>query len=188
MPPRGANVKDRLTQAAVELISERGWSAVSTRTLAERAGVGPGLVHYHFPSLQALRIHAATQTLHTVVEQAAELLQPTTTPRQGLTLILGELDRYPGDDPASRLVHEAYLAATRDPDLRQAITDVLNLMRHHLTHWLTANDVPNPHQTATVLAATLDGILLHRALTPDLASTDIEPILARLLTHQGAHR
>ncbi|ASU58508.1 TetR/AcrR family transcriptional regulator [Nocardiopsis dassonvillei] len=189
MAPRGEDVKGRLLRAAAELISERGWSAVSTRTLADRAGVGPGLVHYHFPSLQALLTQAATQAITAIVEEAVHLLGPTTTPHQGLALILRELDRYPGDDPASHLVTETYLAATRDPHLRQAVTGVLDLMRRHLTDWLTHAGVPQPRQTATVLAATLDGVLLHRALTPDLTSTEIEPVLRRLLTHHtpGAH-
>src|SRR5215218_10063879 len=56
---RGREVRRRLVQAARELVPERGWAAVSTRTVAERAGVAPGLVHYHFASLQALLAEAA---------------------------------------------------------------------------------------------------------------------------------
>ncbi|MFD1052553.1 helix-turn-helix domain-containing protein, partial [Kibdelosporangium lantanae] len=37
----GEEVRQRLLAAAVQLIPERGWSAVSTRVLAERAGVTP---------------------------------------------------------------------------------------------------------------------------------------------------
>src|ERR671914_884271 len=35
---RGREVRRRLVQAARELVPERGWTAVSTRTRAERAG------------------------------------------------------------------------------------------------------------------------------------------------------
>lgn len=56
---RGGEVRLQLLSAAAELIAELGWTAVSTRILAERAGVTPGLVHYHFPSLQALLRDAA---------------------------------------------------------------------------------------------------------------------------------
>ncbi|MFD6948656.1 TetR family transcriptional regulator [Nocardiopsis sp. TSRI0078] len=187
---QGTHVRERLLQAAAELISERGWSAVSTRTLAQRAGVGPGLVHYHFTSLQALLTEAAAQTLRTIAEEATTHLQGT-TPREGLALILDDLDRYPGDDPASRLVTETYLAATRDPNLRQAITQVLDQLRQHLTTWLTTANVPDPHATAATLAAALDGIMLHRALDPDLTAPTVEPVLHRLLTpndHPGAPR
>ncbi|MGH3825157.1 MAG: helix-turn-helix domain-containing protein [Pseudonocardiaceae bacterium] len=50
---RGRDVRLQLLSTAAQLITELGWAAVSTRILAERAGVTPGLVHYHFTSLQA---------------------------------------------------------------------------------------------------------------------------------------
>jgi len=49
---RGQAVRRRLLDAAAELIPELGWSGVSTRVLAERAAVTPGMVHYHFASLR----------------------------------------------------------------------------------------------------------------------------------------
>jgi len=52
-------VRQRLLDTAAELIAERGWTAVSKRLVAERAGVAAGLVHYHFTSVQALLSAAA---------------------------------------------------------------------------------------------------------------------------------
>jgi len=45
--------------AAAELIAERGWGAVTTRMVAERAGLRPGLVHYHFDSVTDLLIDSS---------------------------------------------------------------------------------------------------------------------------------
>jgi AcrR family transcriptional regulator len=42
------DVKEALLQAAAELIAEVGWGRVSSRMVAERAGVNNALVHYHF--------------------------------------------------------------------------------------------------------------------------------------------
>jgi AcrR family transcriptional regulator len=114
-------VRERLLTAASELIVERGWSAVSTRVLAERAQVGAGLVHYHFTSLNALLNEAALAVMTTVAEQTLGQLEGT-TPQEGLDLALAALDAYPGDDPASTLFVEAYLAAGRDAELRSGIT------------------------------------------------------------------
>jgi AcrR family transcriptional regulator len=55
---RGEAVRRRLPAAALELVPERGWPAVSTRVIAERAGVTPSVVHYHFASVQALLVEA----------------------------------------------------------------------------------------------------------------------------------
>ena len=73
---RGRDVRQRLLAAAVELIPERGWTAVSTRVLAERAGVTPSVVHYHFPSVAALLDEAAVGFLRGVVAGIDEVLAP----------------------------------------------------------------------------------------------------------------
>ncbi len=55
------STSERLAAAAVQLIAEDGWAAVTTRRVAERAGVNQGLVHYHYGSVAALRREAALQ-------------------------------------------------------------------------------------------------------------------------------
>lgn len=173
-------VRERLLAAAGELIVERGWTAVSTRVLAERAGVGGGLVHYHFPSLNALLNEAALGMMADVAEQTLAQLEGT-TPQEGLDLALAALDTYPGDDPTSALFVEAYLAAGRDAELRSGITQVLERFRTALTDWLRAGEIDDPEATARVLASAVDGVMLHRALDPALDAAAVAPVLRRLL-------
>ncbi|GAA1118789.1 TetR/AcrR family transcriptional regulator [Nocardiopsis metallicus] len=177
---RSRQVRERLLTAASELIAERGWSAVSTRVLAERAGVGAGLVHYHFPSLNALLNEAALGVMASVAEQTLAQLEGT-TPQEGLDLALAALDAYPGDDPASTLFVEAYLAAGRDAELRRGITAVLERFRAPLADWLRAGGIADPEATARVLASAVDGVMLHRALDPALDASAVAPVLRRLL-------
>lgn len=47
--------RDRLLAATRTVIAAEGWGAVTTRRVAEVAGVGAGLVHYHAGSVAALR-------------------------------------------------------------------------------------------------------------------------------------
>jgi len=42
------DTKDRVVGAAVRLFNERGTAAVSTNHVAERAGISPGNLYYHF--------------------------------------------------------------------------------------------------------------------------------------------
>jgi AcrR family transcriptional regulator len=175
---RGREVRRRLVQAARELVPERGWTAVSTRTVAERAGVAPGLVHYHFASLQALLAEAAVGALREMVGGVGALLQHATTSTELVDLIAGEVDRYTGTDPASLLAVETYLAATRDPRLRRELAAVLGEFRKGLAGRLREHGVPDPDATAAVLAAVIDGVLLHRALGPAPA---VAPVLRRIV-------
>jgi AcrR family transcriptional regulator len=177
---RGREVRRRLVQAARDLVPERGWTAVSTRTVAERAGVAPGLVHYHFASLQALLAEAAVGALRDMIGGAGMLVQRAGTPGELVDLLTAEVDRYTGTDPASLLAVETYLAATRDPELRRQLTVVLDEFRGRLADRLREHGVPDPDPTAAVLAAVVDGVLLHRALTPLPAGT-VAPVLRRIV-------
>jgi AcrR family transcriptional regulator len=177
---RGREVRRRLVTAARELVPERGWGAVSTRTVAERAGVAPGLVHYHFASLQALLTEAAIGAMREMAGNVDVVLRRAGSPVELVDLLVAELDRYTGTDPASLLATETYLAATRDPDLRQALTAVLDDFRRRIACLLRGHGVPEPDDTAAVLAAAVDGVLLHRALSP-LPGGAVAAVLHRIV-------
>ncbi|GAA4659464.1 TetR/AcrR family transcriptional regulator [Streptomyces chumphonensis] len=178
---RGREVRERLQAAAAELIAERGWSAVSTRLLADRAGVGPGLVHYHFPSLQALLSEAALGTVRALADELGALLDRADGLDEGLTGLLAALDHYDGRDTTSLLFSEVYLAAARDPELGAALADVLGATRRRIARWLAAHGAPAPEDTAAVLTAALDGVMLHRPLDAQLTSARVAPVLRRAL-------
>jgi AcrR family transcriptional regulator len=179
---RGREVRQRLLQAAAELIGERGWTAVSTRMLAERAGVAPGVVHYHFSSMQALLVDAAVGAARALAAQMRPVLAAAGSAEEGLGVLFGMLDAYTGTDPMPVLFVEAYLAATRDEQLRQALTAVIGEFRQQLADFLDAHGVPDPDATALVLAAAIDGVLLHRALLPGPCGAEVAAVLRRLLS------
>ncbi|WP_033289251.1 TetR/AcrR family transcriptional regulator [Amycolatopsis jejuensis] len=179
---RGREVRQRLLAAAVELVPERGWAAVSTRVLADRAGVTPSVVHYHFPSLPALLREAVTGAMRQALEAAGPALEEARTPGAVVDAMLGSVAPYPGEDPLSLLFVEAYLAATRDEELREQLAGLLTDFRTRLSHWLAERGVAEPDATAEVLAATVDGLLLHRGLVP---GGDLAAVLRRLVTEGG---
>ena len=178
---RGREVRQRLMAAATELVAERGWSAVSTRALAERAGVVPGVVHYHFPSVQALLREATVAAMRGLVDQLAAQVDQAATPEDVLDLILRGLERYTGVDPMSVLFVETYLAATRDKALHDDVRGVLDTFRSGLARTLAERGVATPGETAAVLAAAIDGVMLHRALDPGFDARAVAPVLRRML-------
>jgi len=60
-----------MLDAAEHLLYEVGYAGVTTRAVAEEAGVNRGLVHYYFGSMEEL----LTQTLERFVDQLAEALE-----------------------------------------------------------------------------------------------------------------
>lgn len=186
-PARSADVRDRLLQAAVELIPRRGWGSVSTRMIAEQAGVTPGLVHYHFGSVQALLSEAALNTIRALVEGIPALLYDARSTAQLLNMLFGALDSYQGTDPVSLLFSETYLAAGRDEKLRAQLSAVVTDFRAQLAALLAERGVADPAGTAAVLSAAIDGIVLHRALGLTIASSTVTSVLGRALLDQKGH-
>jgi AcrR family transcriptional regulator len=157
-------VRERLLAAAIELIPERGWTAVSTRILADRAGVTPSVVHYHFPSVMAVLNEAVIGFMRQTMSSVGLVLENAQTPVEAVDALFASVADFTGNDPASLVFVEAYLAATRDEQLRDQLAQIFDDFRGRFATWLAAYDVPAPEATAAVLAATLDGVLLHRGL------------------------
>ncbi|MBQ0983094.1 TetR family transcriptional regulator [Streptomyces sp. F63] len=186
---RGREVRRRLLAAAAALISEVGWNAVTTRTLAERAGVRSGLVHYHFDSLAALLRQAALEAMRPALDEAVTVFTAAADPADGAAALLASLDRYTGRDPESLLFTEAYLAATRDEELRGQLAELTGHFRDRIAagpRWTGHRD---PEATAIALMAVLDGFLLHKALNPGLSAARITPLVRGLMTDppKGEH-
>jgi AcrR family transcriptional regulator len=179
---RGQDVRRRLLEAAVALVPERGWTAVSTRMVAARAGVTPGLVHYHFRSVQALLSDAAIGAMRAVVAETGRMLETADTPAQAIDRMIGALDAYDGQDPTSLLFVETYLAAGRDDDLRHRLGAVVSDFRDLMAGRFAAAGIAAPEATAAVFAATLDGMVLHRALDTAPASAAVADVLRRLVS------
>ena len=80
MSPRSASVneelrrrsQERLLQAAVELVSERGYEATTLADIADRAGSARGLVSYYFPGKRQLVQSAVHRLMHRTLLEALE--------------------------------------------------------------------------------------------------------------------
>lgn len=177
---RRAEPRGRLLDAAAKLITERGWSGVSTRILAERAEVSPSVVHYHFDSVPALLSEAALGAMRGVLAEAAEAMRGYTRPTEAIDALLDSVRHFDGTDPMSVLAIEAYLAAGRDERLRADIRELLGEFTEQLAQLLDAASVPRPEDTARVLAATIDGLLMHRGITGHTENPPAE-VLYRLI-------
>lgn len=184
---RGRSTRDAVLTAAADLVGELGWGRVSTRAVAERAGVRPGLVHYHFASQQELLAEAATGRIATLAGQGLDALEDAPDLPAGLALLRESVAQVDAADPVHLLMAETHLAASRDPALAAALRAVVADFRTRLAGWLVSRGVPGgtAEESAAVLTAVLDGIALHRALDPDLPVRAVDTALTALTT--GGH-
>lgn len=173
---RSTPTRLRLLRAAAELIAEVGWGRVTTRAIAERAGLPHGTVSYHFAGKQALLVDAAAHTVEQMfpvgeldgVRTVEELTDLTTS---------WVTDPRAADPVAPGVLLEAMREATRDPVLRERIASALRGYRQVVADLVRAewqdpagrrSGAVTPSGVATLAVAAGDGLWLHALLDPAL--------------------
>ena len=185
----GDVTRARLMEAAAALVAERGWGSVTTRAVADRAGVNQALVHYHFGNMQRLLREAVLARLAPVVEGLAdELLDDGPFP-EGIRRTMQLLDQFDLESETGVLRAEALLRATRDEQVAGAMAGFIGSWTEMLEpRLITAQergvvraDIP-ADALARILAAVFDGYLIQRMADPatntQLATTTIIALLA----------
>jgi AcrR family transcriptional regulator len=186
-----SGTRERILAATIALIAEVGWSGITTRGIAARADVNVALLHYHFRSKDALLREALLTATNEVL---VAVIEPLMDPGPILDALDGVVDRLAAIDPSSPagvVTGEALLRAIRDPEIRLAVSEELTGFRALLAGRLAAapGEVRtglDPDGTATVLAAVLDGLLLHAFVDPSLDLPRASRALRALLGDTGS--
>ncbi|MFE2540297.1 TetR/AcrR family transcriptional regulator [Actinacidiphila glaucinigra] len=119
---RSRATRQRLLEAAVACLAERGWAGSTVTVVAERAGVSRGAAQHHFPTREDLFTGAiefvAEQWLVALREHAHAL------PREGVPrthAVVGMVvDLYTG--PIFRAALHLWVAAANEEQLRPRVT------------------------------------------------------------------
>lgn len=162
------HTRSALLDATATAIARNGWSAITTRQVAALAGVNPALVHYHFGSMDELRRQAAVKAMaEEIAGPMGALLADTPLPAAIATCVEAVARIDPGSDRFA-LLYEAMLEAGRDPYLQAVMEEAYDGFRAALVDRIRAAGGRDPEAAAVVIAATLDGVLLHRLVKPGL--------------------
>ncbi|MGY1603115.1 TetR/AcrR family transcriptional regulator [Geodermatophilus sp. SYSU D00815] len=167
-PSRGARRREQLVQAGLDLLAERGWAGLTTRAVAERAGTHPGLVHYHFGGLLALKRAVAAAAVQEAFEPALAVLTTADSWPAGMATVVRAAAEHT-DAATARLSAELIAASLQDAEIGDLMRQTLADARARLVPWLAGTGADRPEGLATLLVAALDGLLLHRLLDPALA-------------------
>ncbi|MGW1006923.1 TetR/AcrR family transcriptional regulator [Streptomyces sp. NPDC002520] len=117
MSPRSASVneelrrrsRERLLQAALELVGERGFEATTLGAIADRAGSARGLVSYYFPGKRQLVQSAVHRLMHRTLEEALEREPHTEDGRERLARAIDAILGLARDQPVLMRQHMAGL-------------------------------------------------------------------------------
>jgi AcrR family transcriptional regulator len=168
---RSRLTRQRLLEAAVDCLAERGFAGSTVAVVAERAGVSRGAAQHHFPTREEL-FHAAVRYVGAVrmaeIRHSAASL-PQDVPRtEAIMDLIFQL--YAG--PLFRAALHLWVAAAAEPQMRVAIVALeaeLGRESHRAMVDLLGVDEETPGVRETV-QATLDlarGLGLANLLTDD---------------------
>lgn len=169
--------KDRILEAALEVIADHGVAGTTHRSIAARADVPLGSLTYHFTSLGDLRAQAFHRHAGRMSVLYAAHFDEVESPEQFIQAVT---DLIHGDAAADvrdwAVSYELYLAALRDPDLRVVTETWMSASRAVLERFVDPT-------TARGLDALIEGLVMHKALsTSPLPREEILSIVHRALT------
>ncbi|WMX45718.1 TetR/AcrR family transcriptional regulator [Streptomyces roseicoloratus] len=114
---RSRATRQRLLEAAVACLAERGWAGSTVAVVAERAGVSRGAAQHHFPTREDL----FTAAVEYVAEERSQALR--TLPTQDRRAVVAALvDLYTG--PLFRAALHLWVAASNEEQLRPRVTEL----------------------------------------------------------------
>lgn len=187
MPGPKASEQERQTQileAAHVVAARKGLAGLSTRAVAEEAGLSQGLVFFHFKSREILLVALLDHLLMQIMRVDAPPTGGLPALDQLLGLLRSEIARLPSERVNVELFFDYWVLGTRQPLIRDRIRDALERYRDgfHPLADATVREVPDrfPGVTADGLAAVvvsfIEGCAVQAVIAPD--RFDVEQYMA----------
>lgn len=187
--------RERILQAAIELVAEVGADRLRTRAVAERAGVNPALVHYHFGSMAALVRAAEEKVVAEEAEPIVEALWRETGIQTAVRGVFDAIQELGEPTPSIMVMNDIMARATRDPSARARARDMLAgfrvLIRDRLAEAQRRREIGpdvDIDAAAVMLAALLDGLGMHRMIDQSLDVRAVAGLLLTALTEPAPDR
>jgi DNA-binding transcriptional regulator YbjK len=160
--------REALLRAATELLAEGGTRSLTHRAVAARAGLPQATTTYYFESIQQLSEEALRMHVGERVEELGALAEAAG--RGGRTaeeIALRFADSLAGRSREITIAQfEVYLEAARNPNLREAVAEVLEAFEQIAEAALGALGAKRPAEAAGTFVALLDGFAVHRVARP----------------------
>lgn len=155
--------RQQLLDAAVQVMSERGVAAATTRAITEAAGVPQGMFHYCFDSKGALLRALLERESESALAAASQLDPGSDTFAEALSKVVhSQLARVRADPARYLVITELTVVARTDAELlelsRWEHRQYVELVTHQLGRWHPDRPVPELETLAVVILAGIDGL------------------------------
>jgi len=176
-----------MSRAAIELLVERGVAGTTLAAIGEKAGYSRGLVTHRFGSKAGLLAYV----VEFVGAEWRQRLNTAVAARSGLAAIRSAIDAlaaFIAEEPHDLRVMYLLWFQSIDPgaEYRANVAAVHAAQRRDLEAWVTQGQSEggirrgvDPKRVATMLAASIAGLVFHWLVTPQLPIADLHCQLKR---------
>lgn len=178
---RGSQSRMRLIEAAYDLLAEEGYHAFSARRVAQKAGLKPQLVHYHFRSMEELIVAVFQRSCakHFVLHDAA---LSSRHPLRALWVLNSNL-------PEGKRVTEFVALSKVYPALREAMREAGESFRQAQIEAIEGlfarrridDAIMGPRALVTLMAALARNLVIESEVDLSMAHEDLHELIARIL-------
>src|SRR6266568_3080739 len=137
----------QIVEALLAVMAERGYDGASVQAIAQRAGLTPGLIHYHFASKQEILLEAVRELTRVAARRFDVLARRAKTPRERLRAFIdSRLATGRGASPAAvagwvvvgaEAVRQPEVKAAHEEAIRAQLAVLEVLLRDHAGDALT---------------------------------------------------
>jgi AcrR family transcriptional regulator len=179
--------RDRLVEAATACLRDEGLAGTSSRSITAAAEVNLAAITYHFGSKDDLVAEALLRTIRRALEPPLAALRrdDLDAPSRVLLALASLREGLAGASAEAPAYVEALVQARHLPALHAGILELAGELRRFLSDQIAdqraAGDLPSwiqPDAMATLLIATVNGIVLQAVLDPD--GTDVDALARQL--------
>ncbi|MEW2263385.1 TetR/AcrR family transcriptional regulator [Streptomyces sp. NPDC047853] len=158
--PNDPRRRERILDAALDVIAEHGAIKVTYRRIAETAGVPLGSLTYYFDDMQSLLTSAFTRLAESVSSRYGALLDAARTPEEAREAVVEIISgKVWGTDRNLLLSYELYAFASRHPEVREVMRSWMRASRESLARHFDP-------LTARALDALVEGFSIHNSVDP----------------------
>jgi len=174
-PSKRERTRQRLIDAAAQIVGEKGFHETSLEQVAARAGMSRGAIYGNFKNREDLFLAVVNQRWEPIVPN----LKPGATFREQMRAIgQAVVAAAPVRQKSAVGAVSFQLFALTHPKMRKRIgkqnAEIYRHMAAGLAQFISPKDLPMPAERfIRVLHALTDGLLFTRFLTPDLITDEV---------------
>ena len=182
--------RERILAAARTCFVKSGFHAASMSTIAETAGMSPGLIYRYFENKNAIILAIIERQLEDAREDIAYLRSDT----DFVSLFGGLFDKWQDDDSgmmSPALMLEMTAEASRDPQIGKALADADEATGAEMNAWLTQMARSEGHKPsaqdvnarAFALRCLFNGLAVRAIREPNIRRAELKRSLELVLPH-----